>query len=1547
MEVKQEKMFFTVFPELKVSAKLAAYYKEVGVEHIVYKKDEKRLYVLIRSSHLLSFKILSDMEQQLHQYLHKSYHCPIIIIPRFYLSEQYDLETLLSEYMEEGIYARWHKESPIAYSALRKGSYRVTGDTVTFTLGDGFLSKNASGDIRKRFIELMKRYFDWHVTVEFEYIAMEDSRHEQEKEHRLGLELEQIEKMQVQAANEVAASSMNVENKGTASQEKMSPVNTSKQAAAQMSDTSSMGVKSSVNQKESSKSNGSVALQAPANSYSDRRSYSSYRRPKDDPDVIYGRNTEGELTAIKTITTEIGEVVLRGQVSSFEFREIRGEKTIFTFVITDFTSSIKVKLFLRNDMMPDLLSELSEGNFYLVKGIVQFDTYDKELQISSVTGIKKSSDFREKRMDTSMEKRVELHLHTVMSEMDSVVDIKEVIKTAKSWGHTAMAITDHGVLQAFPIANHQVDSKDDPFKIIYGVEGYFIDDLHDIVINSKGQSLRDSYVVFDLETTGFSSNSDRIIEIGAVKVVDGKEVDTFSEFVNPKRPIPFEIENLTHINDDMVKDAKVIEEVLPEFLAFCEGSVLVAHNAEFDVGFVEANCKRMGIETDFSVIDTVELAHILLPELGRFKLDTVAKHLKITLANHHRAVDDAGATAKIFVRFIEMLEKRDIYNVDELNACSEFSKDKIKKAPYYHGIILAKNEIGRVNLYHLVSDSHIEYFNKRPRIPKSLIQKYREGLILGSACEAGELFRAILHERGPEKIKKIVDFYDYLEIQPTGNNLFMLRDSKNPVQSVEDIEEMNKTIVKLGEEYNKPVVATCDVHFLNPEDSIYRSIIMKSKGFADADNQPPLYFRTTDEMLAEFAYLGSEKAREVVITNTNMIADMVEKISPVYPDKCPPEIPNSDETLTKICYDKAHEIYGPDLPDIVKERLERELNSIISNGFAVMYIIAQKLVWDSNDHGYLVGSRGSVGSSFVATMAGITEVNPLSAHYICPECYYVDFDSDEVKAFSGSSGCDMPDKLCPKCGHPLNKEGHDIPFETFLGFNGDKEPDIDLNFSGEYQGCAHKYTEDLFTKGHAFRAGTIGGVADKTAEGYVYKYFEDVERDKVYKKAIVEGKDEKAARKEAKDATVFVTERRCEMERLAKGCTGVKRTTGQHPGGIIVVPKNMEINMFTPIQHPANDTTTDIVTTHFEYHSIDHNLLKLDILGHDDPSMIRHLELLTDVDAKTIRFDDEGVMSLFHNTDALGITPEDIGGTRLGCLGIPEFGTDFAMQMVIDANPRSFSDLARISGLSHGTDVWLGNAQELIQQGIVDKLSDAICCRDDIMVFLIHKGLESGLAFTIMESVRKGKGVKDEWVPIMKEHGIPDWYIDSCRKIKYMFPKAHAVAYVMMAWRIAWFKINYPLEYYTAFFSIRAKGMNYMTMCRGREKLEYYMQEIRNKDKKERTQKDEDTLRDMRLVQEMYARGIEFMPIDLFQVQATDFQIIDGKIMPSLNTIDGMGDNAAQQIIEAKGKENKPYLSKEDLRKRAHIGQSAIEKLSEAGILDGLSETNQLSFDFL
>lgn len=947
----------------------------------------------------------------------------------------------------------------------------------------------------------------------------------------------------------------------------------------------------------------------------------------DDPNLIYGRNFEDEPIRLDQVVSEMGEITTHGKIISFETREIRNEKSIIMFAVSDFTDTIMVKMFARNDQLPELLGNLKKGAYVKVKGITTIDKYDGELTIGSVTGIRKIGDFTVKREDLSPLKRVELHCHTKMSDMDGVSEVQDIVRRAHDWGHPAIAVTDHGTAQAFPDANHYIErlDKDDPFKIIYGVEGYVVDDLTEIAVGAGTESLDGTYVVFDLETTGFSAIKDRIIEIGAVKVQNGEIVDSFSTFVNPKRPIPFEITQLTSITDEMVMDSPDVETILPQFLEFVGDAVLVAHNAGFDVGFIEQNCRYQDIEPNFVYVDTVALARVLLPTLSKYKLNIVAKALDISLENHHRAVDDAGATAEIFVKFVQMLKDRNITTLKEMNQFGDMNPNAIRKLPTHHIIILAKNNIGRYNLYQLVSASHLTYFARRPRIPKSLLNQYREGLIIGSACEAGELYQAILNHKSPEAIARLADFYDYYEIQPLGNNNFMIESEKiSDVNSEEDLKNINREIVELGEKFKKPVVATCDVHFLDPGDEVYRRIIMAGKGFSDADNQAPLYLRTTEEMLAEFEYLGSAKAQEIVIENPNKIADMIEKISPVNPNKCPPVIENSEQDLRDICYNRAHEIYGEDLPIQVSSRLEKELNSIISNGYSVMYIIAQKLVWKSNDDGYLVGSRGSVGSSFVATMAGITEVNPLSPHYYCANCHYSDFESEEVKAYAGCCGFDMPDKKCPVCGEPLVKAGFDIPFETFLGFKGDKEPDIDLNFSGDYQAKAHKYTEVLFGEGHTFKAGTIGTLADKTAYGYVKNYYE-----------------ERGLRK-----------RRCEIERVSQGCTGIRRSTGQHPGGIVVLPHGHNINEFTPVQHPANDMTTDITTTHFDYHSIDHNLLKLDILGHDDPTMIRMLEEYITSDAlpneyneehpfiaTEIPLDDRNVISLFHDTSALGIKP--------------------------------------------------------------------------------------------------------------------------------------------------------------------------------------------------------------------------------------------------------------------------------------------------------------------
>ena len=1511
----EAKLFFEVFPELNMDKELSSLFEDTMIEKVVMKQAERQLIISLLSKHLISRPKIVQVEDIICGHLFRGRGYKVIIDDRYELSSQYNTRTLTEVYKDSILYDV-EKISHVGYRLLKRAEWYYSDDIITLAMEDSKLSKSHSIGIKKYLEETYKKRFGMDIKVGFDYTESDKEMLRRANEQKMKLEIEAI-LSNVHEDADLTLDGKSVDKKKLVGEGK-------KDAPAEK--------------------------KAPAQDEKLKETFAARRKKytSNDPDVFYGRDCEGELVKISTLVDGIGEVCIHGQLIKMEEKVLRNGKTLFICNITDFEDTIAFKIFASEDDVPVYKDELKEGSFYRLKGVPLYDTFSKELNIASVRGIKHIPDFRVPRVDTSLEKRVELHMHTVMSEMDSVVDIEKIVKRANDWGHPAIAITDHGVAQAFPIAAHAKGMKDG-FKLIFGCEGYFVDDLKNLVINPQGQDLNTEYIVFDIETTGLSQKKNKIIEIGAVKVKDGEEIDRFSEFINPEEPIPYSIEQLTSITDEMVMHAPTVDVILPKFLEFCGDDIVVAHNAAFDTGFIKKNAKDLGMKFDNTIMDTMTLSHVLLPELGKFTLDRVCKALNVKNEHHHRAVDDANATAKIFVKLYEMLVERGVKTVEDVNELGSASDDTIKKGRTYHGIILAKNEIGRVNLYRLISEAHVRYFNRRPRMPMSMINKYREGLILGSACEAGELFRAVVDDAPDEEIARLVNFFDYLEIQPIGNNEFMTRKKENPC-TIEDLQNYNKRIVELGRLFNKPVVATCDVHFLDPEDSIYRAIIMKSKGFEDAVNQPPLYFRTTEEMLAEFEYLGSEKAREVVITNTNLIADMVEYMDPVRPDKAPPIIENSDETLTNICYEKAHKIYGPDLPEVVVERLERELHSIISNGFAVMYIIAQKLVWDSNDHGYLVGSRGSVGSSFVATMAGITEVNPLSAHYICPECHFVDFDSELVKSYSGMSGCDMPDRDCPRCGHPLIKEGHDIPFETFLGFKGDKEPDIDLNFSGEYQSCAHAYTEVLFGKGKAFRAGTVTTVADKTAYGYVYNYFKDLAKDEARAEATAMGDLTQKEIEKYVDEKAIVTKRSCEMERLAIGCTGVKRSTGQHPGGMIVLPRHEEIYSFTPIQKPANDMTTDVVTSHFEYHSIDHNLLKLDILGHDDPTMIRRLEDLTGLDATTIRLDDPDVMALFHGTESLHITPEDINGIPLGSLGVPEFGTDFAMQMLIDANPQNFSDLVRIAGLAHGTDVWLGNAQELIKSGQCT-ISTAICCRDDIMVYLIHMGLESGTAFQIMENVRKGNVAKgkcakwEEWKEDMKAHGVPDWYIWSCQKIKYMFPKAHAAAYVMMAWRIAYFKVNYPLQYYAAFFSIRASAFSYEMMCFGKEKVLYHINMIQSIDKNKRTAKDEDKLKDLKLVLEMYARGFEFMPIDIYVADDIRFQVIDGKIMPSLASIEGMGEKAAKQLKDAAGKGK--FISKEDLQAHSKIGKSAIDKLSELGILDGMPDTNQLTFDFV
>lgn len=1489
------KTFLEVFPTLKVEKGYEGLLEKAEVTKISANHDKSHIRIYLHAERLIPKKIIWYLEREIKNQLFPSKDVLIKIIESFRLSEQYNAESLLHEYRES------MQEEINEYSLLLGNVFRTaemqfeSSSKVRLIMDETIIAKTRGEEVVQFLEKIVCERCGMDLIVEVEYREPKESKYRKNSNEQIRQEVKAImERTSIGKEEESAPKEDGLllgEDSAKTKEKKEETVSPAKPAA-----------KENAGQKKTFEKKGEF-----------RRRYEPGSKKSDNPDVFYGRDIEEDPMEIVKIDGPIGEVIIHGKVMSLESREVRNEKTLIIFSVTDFTDTIMLKAFAKNEDAPAILKGLSPGNFVKVRGMANIDQYDGELTISSITGMKKIQDFTTTRMDVSPEKRVELHCHTKMSDMDGVSDAGAIIKRAEKWGHKAIAITDHGDVQGFTEASH---TKAD-IKVIYGVEAYIVDDLKGIVTDSAGQSLQDSYVVFDIETTGFSPDLNHIIEIGAVKVENGKIVDRFSSFVNPKVPIPYRIEELTHINDSMVIDAPTIEIVLPQFLSFCEGCVMVAHNADFDVSFIKRKAMMLGVDFNPTYVDTVAMARYLLPSLNRFKLDTVAKAVGVNLDNHHRAVDDAACTAEIFVKFIVMLEERGITDLTQLNEQGSNSVENILKMPTYHAIILATCDQGRTNLYNLISLSHITYFNRRPRIPKSEFIKYRNGLLLGSACEAGELYRALLNGRPEEEISRIVEFYDYLEIQPLGNNAFMLRDEDSPIETEEDIININKRIVKLGEDFGKLVVATCDVHFLDPEDEVYRRIIMAGKGFKDADDQAPLYLRTTEEMLEEFSYLGSAKAEEVVITNTNKIADMCEKISPVRPDKCPPVIENSDQMLRDICYNKAHKMYGDPLPEVVHARLERELNSIISNGYAVMYIIAQKLVWKSNEDGYLVGSRGSVGSSFVATMSGITEVNPLQAHYLCEECKYVDFDSDVVKSYAGRCGCDMPDAVCPNCGKPLKKEGFDIPFETFLGFKGDKEPDIDLNFSNEYQSKAHKYTEVIFGEGQTFKAGTVGTLADKTAYGYVKNYYEER----------------------------GVKKRRCEIERIAAGCTGIHRTTGQHPGGIIVLPVGENINTFTPVQRPANDMTVDITTTHFDYHSIDHNLLKLDILGHVDPTMIRMLQDLTGLDPTTIPLDDKAVMSLFAHTKALGIEPEDIGGTTLGALGIPEFGTDFAIGLVEEAKPTQFIDLVNIAGLSHGTDVWLGNAQTLIQEGKAT-ISTCICTRDDIMTYLINKGLEADSAFKIMEAVRKGmvaKGKADrwpEWKQDMIDHDVPDWYIWSCEKIKYMFPKAHAAAYVMMGWRIAYCKVFYPLAYYAAYFSVRATGFDYEIMCLGKERLERHLKDLKSR-KDSLSNKEQDVVKDGRIVQEMYARGFTFMPIDIYRAEPHRFQIIDGKLMPSLNSIEGLGDNAAIAIAEAA--KDGPFLSKDDFRQRTKAPKTVIELMSDLGLFGDLPDSNQLS----
>jgi len=1267
------------------------------------------------------------------------------------------------------------------------------------------------------------------------------------------------------------------------------------------------------------------------------------KEPQPD-NVLFGVNIINPvITKIEDVTPSGERVCISGQLVNKEERELRNGKILLTIDVSDKTSTISCKMFLNKQAYEEIDGRLKKGSYIILQGRPQMDAYSNELTIMTNNICK--GEKPPERMDNATEKRVELHLHTQMSAMDAVTSATDLVKQAIKWGHPAVAITDHGVVQSFPEANHvimdnyaglvkkegKITTQDildaAPIKVIYGVEGYLVRDVEPIIPEL------DTYCVFDLETTGFDPENDGITEVAVCKVKNGEIIDEYTTFVNPEKPIPFNVQELTHITDEMVADAPKMSEMIPEFLEFCKGCVLVAHNAHFDISFINNKAQKLGLEFKPYVIDTYEMSLELYNAVENHKLGTLTEYLGIELEGAHRAINDTRATAKMFIRMKEDCIKE---NIEINNYIFTNITDKSKNLSPNHIIILAKNYVGLKNLYKLVSYSHVWNFHKKPKISRSMLKRYRDGLIIGSACEQGELYQEILDYKvgrnDGSNIEEIANFYDYLEIQPLGNNEFYERIGKKikkPGKRPKDEEpeyikltheqliEINKDIIELGDKLGKPVVGTCDVHFMNPEDEIYRRIIQAGQGYDDADMQAPLYLRTTDEMLKEFDYLTPEKAYEIVVTNTNLVASWCNRISPISDEKCPPHIDGCEQDIRNIAMDKAHKLYGDNLPKIVEDRLEKELNSIISNGYSVMYIIAQRLVWDSNDHGYIVGSRGSVGSSLAAYMTGITEVNSLKAHYRCPKCKYSDFTD-----YGFANGFDLPDKKCPECGENMDKDGMDIPFETFLGFKGDKEPDIDLNFSGEYQAKAHKYTEVIFGTGTTYKAGTIGTVAEKTAYGFVKNYF-----------------DERGINKPS-----------AEINRLSQGCTGIKRTTGQHPGGIIVVPKGRTIYEFCPVQHPADDPYSDIVTTHFDYHSIDTNLLKLDILGHDDPTVIRMLQDLTGIDPTKIPLDDKETMGIFSSTEPLGVTPEQIK-SDVGTYGVPEFGTKFVRGMLVDTKPNTFDELIRISGLSHGTDVWLNNAQEIIAKGIVT-LKEAICCRDDIMIYLINKGLEPGMSFKIMESVRKGKVAKGkeakwpEYKEEMRAHDVPEWYIESCEKIKYMFPKAHAAAYVTNAFRIAWFKVHIPKAYYAAFMSIRADEFDSDSMLYGKERVLAKMNEIDSQGNNA-APKDKNMYPILELVLEMNERGIEFLPIDLYKSDINKFIVEKDGIRPPFSALTGFGEVDAKKLVDAREKYT-TFTSIEDMFIKSKIGKSALETLRLSGCLDGMPRSEQMDmFDLL
>ncbi len=1419
-------------------------------------KQARLITLTVKFNGLVECNTLFDTEKLITKTL--AYHT--VIKPHF------PTELFSADYFPQ-LYAAVRRDIPSINGTLNNAEVRFENNTLTINLLNGGKTLLDSKGFDKALIKLVSEEFNLYISVNYTGTFEVEENSEEYK-----------------AAIQDAQEKINRENLQKAAEFYQEEVETAEK------------------REEKHAENTTVEIEVREGKFATPQIIQSSIRP------LYGRSIRGKMIPISSISGDSGRIVVWGDVFDIEKKVTKsGDKNIFTIDITDYTGSTTAKVF--NSIKESaVIDNIKKGDTIVVQGDVEYDKYAGELVVNarSIGTAQKV-----KVVDNAEKKRVELHMHTNMSQMDAVTSAGDLVNRAYQWGHKAVAITDHGVAQAFPDAMKAADkiNKDEEkIKIIYGVEAYFMDDLVESVKGDADTGFDGTFICFDIETTGLSAARDKITEIGAVKVENGVITDTFSTFANPEMPIPQKITQLTGITDDMVKDAPSQSEAVGAFLEFAGDNVLVAHNAPFDTSFIAKACEDMGREYNYTSIDTVAISRAILTDIKNCKLDTVAKFLRLGDFNHHRATDDAEMLARIFINLCQRLT--DDYGITKTNDINtKIAGGDFKKLPTYHQIILVKNKTGLKNLYRLISYSHLNYFYKKPRIPKSELVKYREGLIIGSACCAGQLYMAILEGKPWGELKQIASFYDYLEIQPAGNNSFMIRDGR--FNSVDELHEIDRTIIKLAKELGKPVCATCDVHFMDPTDSEFRKILMAGQGFKDAEQQAPLYFRTTAEMLKEFEWLGKDKAYEYVVENPNKIADMCEYIRPIPKGTFPPNIEGAQEQLIDITWKRAKEKYGDPLPEIVKARLDKELNSITTYGFSVLYMTAQKLVADSEAHGYLVGSRGSVGSSFVATMSGISEVNPLCPHYVCPNCKHSEFITDG----SYGSGFDMPPKNCPECGTLMDQDGHEIPFETFLGFKGDKVPDIDLNFSGEYQSKSHRYTEELFGKNNVFKAGTISTVAEKTALGFVKKFAQ--ERGLVMHKA--------------------------EEKRLAIGCTGVKRTTGQHPGGMVVVPRTNDVYDFCPVQHPANDVNSDNITTHFDFHSIHDTITKLDELGHDVPTIYHYLELYTGIPVMKVSMSDPEVMSLFTSPKALGVTEEDID-SKTGTFSLPECGTAFVRGMLVEAQPKTFTDLLQIAGLSHGTDVWLGNAQELIHNGTCT-ISEVIGTRDSIMTYLMHKGLEPGMAFKIMEIVRKGNATKlltEEHFKAMREHNVPEWYIDSCMKIKYMFPKAHAAAYMIATLRLGWYKVHKPVEYYAAYFTVRSENLDGAIAMQGHQAVRDKMNNIKQKQSvHEATAKDEAEFQTLQIVNEMMARKIEFLPVDIYKSEAKMFKVEDGKIRLPFSSLPGVGGAAADSLAET-GKHTE-YLSIEDMQIKTKVTKAVIETLKDVGVLKDLPESSQMS----